>query len=98
MNQTCKLTCEVLGNCEPENLVPDKIMPIPGFITTGVWLVTLGVLKIFFLPSLYIPYSYIFIGSVIEFVLVIASLAKMNTQIQVSLAAVSRLLASSTGP
>lgn len=65
VNQACKLTCEVMGNCEPENLVPDKIMPIPGFITTGVWLITLGVLKIFFLPSLYMPYSYIFIGSVI---------------------------------
>lgn len=81
----CQLTCELSNTCVKVSPVPDKILPVPGFIAAGVWLVTLGVLKFFFISKLYLPYGYLFVGCVIEFVLVILSLSRMNNSISLML-------------
>lgn len=61
----CTKTCLLTDSCDPVNPVPDKILPLPGFIAASVWLVILIVLKLFFLNKIYLPYAYIFLGSII---------------------------------
>lgn len=82
----CTLTCQLQKNCEKVSPVPDKIIPLPGMITVFVWLIVLVVLKLFIINKIYMPYSYIFISCIVEIVLVIAVLAKMNDTIKLLLA------------
>lgn len=72
--------------------IPEKIIPVPGLITACVWLAIVVVLKLFVLKAIYMPYSYIFVSSIVEFVLIIAVTSKTNTTIATLLANASKRL------
>lgn len=45
-------------------------MPLPGLITIFVWTLLIVLLKLFVLKQIYLPYSYMYIGCLVELVLV----------------------------
>lgn len=65
----------MLGNCESP--VPDRILPLPGFIVVGVWTAIVVVIKLL-MTKLYVPYSLLFSFCLAEFGLVIGSIAELN--------------------
>ena len=52
----------------------DNILPVPGFISVGLWIILIVILKTFALPKMYLLYSYMFVGSLVELILVYASI------------------------
>lgn len=69
--------------------MPDKIIPIPGFITASVWLLIIVVLKFLVVKKLYLPYSFIFLSCLIELILVFVVISKEDAAIKSLLAATS---------
>ena len=52
----------------------DNILPVPGFISVGLWIILIVILKTFALPKMYLLYSYMFVGSLVELILVYAAI------------------------
>jgi hypothetical protein len=76
--------------------VPTRKLPLPGFIAGAVWLIILAILKVFILKKIYVPYSFMFVCCIVEYVLVIVVLANENSVIKSLLtSSVSRLLQTS---
>jgi hypothetical protein len=53
-NNTCLEICLVLGNCASP--IPEKILPLPGIISTALWGMIVVVLKLL-MKKIYAPFS-----------------------------------------
>lgn len=71
-NSSCLSDCVVMGNCKPD--VPDKILPLPGLLSTVGWCILIIVVKLI-LKKLYIPYSLMYGLCLIELIIIIASIS-----------------------
>jgi hypothetical protein len=88
VNGVCTATCELENNCPVE--VKIKI-PLPGSISAVVWIIVLVVFKIFIVKKLYLPYSFMFLGCFIEYILIIVILGNLYSTVSIG---TSRLLQS----
>lgn len=62
VDSVCYEDCEIDNTCEVET--DDTITPLPAAITAVVWIVIVVVLKLTAVGVMYVPYSYLFLGSV----------------------------------
>jgi len=67
----CVKTCLLTNSCD---ISGQQVIPLPGLISLFIWTVIVIIIKLVMHKS-YVPYSLILASSVIEFVLVIATLA-----------------------
>lgn len=65
----------MLGNCASP--VPEKIIPLPGLIATGIWAIIVLILKLL-QKKLYAPFSLLFCFCIIELTLIIVIISTVS--------------------
>jgi hypothetical protein len=65
----------ILGDCK--SVVPDKVLPLPGLLTSAIWIIIVIVLK-FIMSKLYLPYAMIYALSIVQLILIIVTVGSLK--------------------
>lgn len=77
----CKRACEATNTCDITPKV-DPVIPLPGFLTFAIWCLVVALVKIFLIKGVYVPYTLLFGGALIQFVILAASLGSVDAKIK----------------
>lgn len=64
VDTSCVLTCSLDNTCETVESQKD-VLPLPGLISVGLWMIIVVLLKLFIRKLMYFPYAYIYGGALI---------------------------------
>jgi hypothetical protein len=77
LDNSCTLSCSLTSSCAVPNQVPDSILPLPGTLSVFIWIGIVVAMKVI-VGKLYVPYSMVFMLSLIEYFLIIVTAIYAN--------------------